>query len=84
MNKISFLSAKELVFTKQMCQLRVTELCKVIFQEKKVLFFTCLVLEMLMILNSSHHLIKLNHKEDFFNAMGELPNISSCNNFILT
>lgn len=85
MNKISFLSAKELVFTKQMCQLRVIELCKVIFQEKKVLFLlACMVLEKLMILNSSHHLIKLNHKEDFFNSMGELPNISSCNNFILT
>lgn len=83
MNKISFLSANELVFTEQMCQFRVTELYKVTFQEKKSTFFTCLVLEKLIVLNSSHHLIKLNHKEDF-NSMGELPNIYSCNNFILT
>ena len=40
MNKISFLSAKELVFTEQLCQFRVTELYKVIFQEKKVLFYS--------------------------------------------
>ena len=39
MNKISFLSANELVFTEQMCQFRVTELYKVTFQEKKSTFF---------------------------------------------